>query len=184
MSALAGTLAGTGRPLDFLSGTPRARAIDRWIHVFTAALLVALVLVGFVPDSVAKVAEIQAGTRAPFPWVLHLHAVLMGSFLALLLGQTTLVALGRRDLHAWLGRAAFVIAPALVIVGFILVPTMYHQVSDALATAAPAHANNFSSSFCARTTSCSCSCGWACCFRCSSRWACGRARRTPASTSG
>jgi hypothetical protein len=40
--------------------------------------------------------------------------------------SATLVASGRRDLHRRLGLAAFVIAPALVVVGFLLAPTMYH----------------------------------------------------------
>lgn len=135
MSALAGTLVDRSPPLDFLTGTPRAHAIDRWIFVFTVACFIAIVLVGFIPDSIGKIAAVRAGERPPFPPLLHLHAVLMASFLMLLLAQTTLVALGRNALHAWLGRAAYVLVPALVLVGFLLVPTMYHQVSDALATA-------------------------------------------------
>ena len=35
-----------------------------------------------------KVGMVQAGARPPFPMVLHMHAVLMGSFLLLLLAQT------------------------------------------------------------------------------------------------
>src|SRR5438094_5053250 len=83
------------RPVDVLSGTPRAHAIDRWIYVFTAASFIAIVLAGFIPDSIGKVAAVQAGERPPFPLVLHFHAVLMGSFLLLLLAQTTLAATGR-----------------------------------------------------------------------------------------
>ena len=66
-----------------------------------------------------------------------MHAVLMGSFLLLLLAQTTLMATGRGDLHRRLGIAAFVVAPALVIVGYILVPTMYHLAWHAAQTAPP-----------------------------------------------
>jgi len=123
------------RRSDLLSGTARAHAIDRWIFVFTAALFVAIVLTGFIPDSLGKIAMVQAGTRPPFPIVLHVHAVLMASFMALLLAQTTLVSTGRYELHMRVGIAAFVIAPLLVLVGFILVPTMYHQASDALRAA-------------------------------------------------
>lgn len=121
---------------DRLSGTPRAHALDRWIYVITAASFIVIVLAGFVPSSLAKIAAVEAGVRPPFPLVLHMHAVLMGSFLLLLLAQTILVANGRCDLHRRLGLAAMVIAPAIVIVGFILVPTNYYGLWNA-AQAAP-----------------------------------------------
>jgi hypothetical protein len=85
-----------------------------------------------------KIGLVQSGARPPFPLVMHLHAMLMGSFLLLLLTQTVLMATGRRQYHMQLGLLAFVLAPALVIVGFILAPTMYYEVWDALQTAAPA----------------------------------------------
>ena len=78
---------------DLLTGTPRAHALDRWIFVFMAAWFIAIVLVGFIPDSMMKVAMVKAGARAPFPAVLHMHAVLMGAFLLLLLAQTVMVKL-------------------------------------------------------------------------------------------
>jgi uncharacterized membrane protein YozB (DUF420 family) len=120
---------------DVLSGTPRARAIDRWIYVFTAASFIVVTLIGFVPDSLEKIAAVKAGARPSFPLVMHFHAVLMGSFLLLLLAQTILVAKGRCDLHRRLGLAAMVLAPALVLVGFVLVPTIYHSVADAARSA-------------------------------------------------
>jgi len=88
------------------SGSPLARAIDRWIYVFTAASFIAIVLTGFIPDSIGKIAAVQAGDRPPFPLVLHMHAILMGSFLLVLLAQTTLAAIGRNDLHRRLGIAS------------------------------------------------------------------------------
>ena len=113
---------------DALSGTPRAHAIDRWIYVFMAAWFIVIVLVGFIPDAMMKVALVKAGARPPFPLVLHMHAVLMGSFLLLLLTQTWLMATGRRALHMQLGVFGAVVAAALVVVGFVLAPTMYYQV--------------------------------------------------------
>jgi len=113
---------------DVLSGTPRAHAVDRWIYVAMAAWFIAIVLTGFVPDSIMKVAAVEAGMRPAFPLILHVHAVLMGSFLLLLLAQTSLVATGRCALHRQLGLVAMVLAPALVIAGFILAPTIYHSV--------------------------------------------------------
>jgi hypothetical protein len=122
---------------DRLSGATRTNVIDRWIYVFTAASFIAIVLAGFVPNSFAKVAAINAGHRPPFPLVLHVHAVLMGSFLLLLLGQTILVATGRRAWHMQLGVAAMVLVPVIVITGFILVPTIYHSFWNAAQAAPP-----------------------------------------------
>ena len=136
MATIANTQLDAGGPL--LSGSPLARAIDRWIYVYMAASFVVVTLVGFIPDSIMKIAAVKAGTRAPFPLVLHFHAVLMGSFLLLVLAQTTLAAIGRLDVHRQLGRLAMVIVPALVLVGFILIPTIYHSAWYAAQSAPPA----------------------------------------------
>jgi hypothetical protein len=109
-----------------LNSAPSESVIGRWIYAFTAVGFILITLAGFIPDSLSKMAAVEAGERPPFPPILHIHAFLMGSFLLLLVAQTTLVASGRRDLHRRLGLAAFVIVPALVVVGFLLAPTMYH----------------------------------------------------------
>jgi hypothetical protein len=129
---------GDGRAsVDHLSGTPRAHPVDRWIYVFTAAFFIAIVLAGFIPSSISKIAAVQAGERPPFPLIMHLHAVLMGSFLLLLLAQTSLVATGRCAAHMKLGLASLVLAPALVVVGFMLAVGNYQAVAS-LAETGPA----------------------------------------------
>ncbi len=120
---------------DLLSGTPRAHSVDRWIYVFTAASFVAIVLAGFIPSSIGKIAAVQAGERPPFPLLMHLHALLMGFFLLLLLAQTSLVAVGRCDLHRRLGLLSMVIAPALVVVGFLLINYNFNLLWSALQSA-------------------------------------------------
>lgn len=127
MATVAGELPIGVARRDHLSGTPRAHWADRWIFVGMAVWFIGIVLVGFIPDSMMKLGMIRAGARAPFPLVLHIHAVLMGSFLLLLLTQTLMVATGRCALHQQVGVAAFVLVPALVVVGLLLAPTMYHQ---------------------------------------------------------
>lgn len=112
--------------------------IDRWIFVFMANLFVVIVLIGFIPDSLTKIAAVQSGARPPFPMVLHAHAVLMGSFLLLLVGQTWLIATNRTHLHTRVGLSAFVLVPALVVIGFLLILAMRDQFQDQLATAPPA----------------------------------------------
>jgi hypothetical protein len=112
-------------------------AIDRWIYVFMAVFFIAITLTGFIPDSLAKLAAVEAGQRPPFPLALHAHSVLMGAFLLLLLVQTILAATGQLRYHQKLGISAVVLAPAIVIAGFILVPTMYQQIWQGM-QAAPA----------------------------------------------
>jgi hypothetical protein len=139
MATIAGRLFEREPRPDVLSGTPRAHAIDRWIFVAMAAWFIAIVLAGFIPDSIMKVGMVQAGARPPFPIVLHMHAVLMGSFLSLLFAQTWLMATGRRELHMRLGIAGMVLAVLLVAVGCVLAPTMYYETWNALQSA-PANA--------------------------------------------
>ncbi|HSG35023.1 MAG TPA: hypothetical protein VLA37_10845 [Sphingomonadaceae bacterium] len=128
---------------DFVEMTkvspPRSLAafIDRWIFVFMAGLFIVTVLAGFIPTSIEKVMEVQAGVRPPLPLVLHVHAVLMGSWMLLLLTQTVLMATGRSAWHKQLGVAGMVIAPAMVLTGFFLVPTMVGYNFERIALAPP-----------------------------------------------
>ncbi|MBN9504832.1 MAG: hypothetical protein J0I69_02305 [Altererythrobacter sp.] len=102
-----------------------AQLIDRWIYVFMAALFVATALVGFVPDSIKQVAAVNAGERPAFPVILHVHAVLMGAWLLLLLVQTGLAATGRQALHMKLGLTAFALLPAIVAASYLLVSASF-----------------------------------------------------------
>jgi hypothetical protein len=109
---------------------------DRWMFFFMAALFVVTALTGFIPSSMEKLAAIDAGGRPPFPPILHIHALLMGTWLLLLLTQAGLVATDRRALHQKLGIAAMIVAPAMVVTGFLLVPGNYRAIA-ALAAAPP-----------------------------------------------
>jgi hypothetical protein len=112
-----------------------ASAADRWIFVFMAALFFVTALAGFIPDSVKKIGMVAASARPAFPPILHVHAVLMGAWLSLLLVQSALMASGNRRLHMTLGASALILAPAIVISGAVLVPTIYAQYWDAAALA-------------------------------------------------
>ena len=79
----------------------------------------------------------QAGARPPFPLVMHLHAVLMGAFLLLLLAQTWLVATGRKAFHMRLGLVSMLLVPAIVVVGFLLARGNYLGLWGAAQTAPP-----------------------------------------------
>ncbi|WP_205651044.1 hypothetical protein [Tsuneonella mangrovi] len=116
--------------------TPVSQLVDRWIWVFMASLILATVLSGFVPDSIRLVRAVETGARPPLPIVLHVHAALMGAWIVLLLAQTILMATGKPRWHMQLGVIAVVLAPAIVVTGIVLVPTMY---SEHLAQALAAH---------------------------------------------
>ena len=137
MATVAGPIVPKERKPDVLSGTPRAHAIDRWIFVFMAAWYIAIVLLGFIPDAIGMVAAAKAGLRPPLPVILHVHAVVMGSFLLLLLTQSVLMATGRCELHKRVGIAAFVLVPVLVVVGLMLAPTIYREFWSMAQTAPP-----------------------------------------------
>jgi hypothetical protein len=137
MATVASTFVTRDERRDQLSGTPRAHAVDRWIFVFTAVWFILIVLTGFIPDSIMKIGAVQAAQRPPFPLAMHVHAVLMGSFLLLLLAQSVLMATGRCELHKRVGIAAFALVPALVVAGAILAPTIYHQVWNFAQVAPP-----------------------------------------------
>ena len=137
MATFAESFTGREQRVDALSGTPRAHAFDRWIFVFMAAWFILIVLTGFIPDSVMKVGMVQAGARPPFPPVLHMHAVVMGSFLLVLLTQTWLMATGRKARHMQIGILGMALAALLVLVGAVLAPTMYYETWNALQAAPP-----------------------------------------------
>jgi hypothetical protein len=106
-----------------------ARFADRWIFVFTAALFVATTLAGFVPESIGIVMAVRSGLQPLPPPIVHLHAVLMGSWLLLLLTQSILMATGRQGLHRTLGIAALVLVPAMALLALPIEVEFRHKVA-------------------------------------------------------
>lgn len=98
---------------------------DRWIFTFMAGLLLVTVLTGFIPSGQLQLDQIEQGLRGPFMPIVHVHAIVMGSWIVLLLAQSSLVAADNRSLHRKLGMVGMVLMPAMVITGFILVPAFY-----------------------------------------------------------
>lgn len=135
---MATSAAASGESTQHSGAVTITALIDRWIYVFMAALFFVTTLAGFVPDSLEKIGAVQAGARPPFPPILHVHAVLMGSWLTLLLVQTTLMATGRNGYHRQLGLIGFVLAPAIVLAGIVLIPRMFGELWFAAHHAPPA----------------------------------------------
>jgi len=88
--------------------------VDRYFYVSMAALFVATAVVSFAPTSSALIAAVASGQRPAPPAVLHVHAVAMSAWLALLLVQTSLVATARTSLHRRLGILSVVVAPVML----------------------------------------------------------------------
>lgn len=61
------------------------------------------------------------------PLLHHIHGALMGSWIALLIVQPILYQRGKLKLHRTLGRwGAFLLVPAIVVVGVLMVRSMFH----------------------------------------------------------
>ena len=106
------------------------RTADRWIYVFMAGLFVVTALVGFIPDSIGLLEAVDVGQRPPLPPILHVHAMLMGTWLLLLLAQTTLMATGHSGQHMKLGLIAIVLVPIMVIAMFGVVNSMWSWIGS------------------------------------------------------
>lgn len=105
-------------------------AIDKWMFVGMALLLIAVTLTGFLPDSLDRIGKIDAGQRPPFPLVAHVHALATGGWMLLLLVQSTFGATGRMGSHRSLGRLAMVLGPLVVLAGIALSLTNYRMMLD------------------------------------------------------
>ena len=126
------------RPQPGQSDNSFIRAIDRWLYVFMSSWFILIALAGFIPDDLTRQAAAQARKGAPFSPLMPLHATLMSAWLLLLLVQTSLAATGRMAQHQWLGRVAFVLVPAIVLVMIIDVPLAYRFAWHFLQSAPPA----------------------------------------------
>src|SRR5262249_6813141 len=59
------------------------------------------------------------------PWIVHVHAALMGAWLLLFFAQAGLVATGRREGHRALGVVSFALAPAMIVTMIATITTRY-----------------------------------------------------------
>jgi len=119
-----------------------AEIADRWIYVFMAALFFVTVLTGFIPTSIQKLAAVEAGERMPLPGFMHFHALMMGTWITLLLAQTTLMATGKRGWHMKLGLVSVALVPAILVSMVGVSGATFTQLATIPAGAMPAEALN------------------------------------------
>lgn len=115
-------------PLSARFGTRVAGLDDRRLFPLVAGLYLIIALLGFVPSSVQKLAEVAAGQRPPFLPVLHVHAAAMAGWLLLLLAQAGAAAAGRRRLHRVLAVGGLALAVTIIASGLVLVPGTFRWV--------------------------------------------------------
>ncbi len=94
---------------------PRGRA-SRSFYFFMAAGFALAAIIGFAPNSIA----ILAGEKANPPLIIHVHAAAMSAWLALLVAQAGLASQGRIDWHMRAGKAAFILAPIVLILMLLI----------------------------------------------------------------
>jgi hypothetical protein len=97
----------------------------RYDHIFfpgMATFFLVTVFVGFAQtyylSGVLKVPASKAILGPPLPLIVHLHAVVMSSWIVFLMVQTSLVAQHRVHLHRRLGLAGIGLASLMVLIGF------------------------------------------------------------------
>jgi len=94
-----------------------------------------------------KLEAVKAGFRPAFPLVAHVHAVVMGAWMVLLLVQTWLMATKRPRFHKQLGLFAVILAPVMVITAFMLVPINSRVLLEFAASAPPEFSSRYEGSF-------------------------------------
>ena len=86
---------------------------DRNFFLIWLGLIWLGIVMGFGSDMIQR-AQHHA---APFPAIVHVHAAVFVSWLALLTTQIALIRRGRRDIHMKLGIAGMILAPVMVVLG-------------------------------------------------------------------
>src|SRR5262252_9138182 len=104
---------------------PRLRS-SRYDWIFfagVATFIVATVFLGFAQtyylSGLLTLPAWKAGMGPPHRVAVHLHAIIFSSWVVFLIVQTSLVSVGRLDLHRWLGLFGFGLA-GLVVLGGVL----------------------------------------------------------------
>jgi FtsH-binding integral membrane protein len=90
----------------------------RYDHVFFTVMAVAMFLTAFA--GFARTYFLAGMFRAPLPsLIIHIHGAAFTSWVVLLVVQTSLVSVGRTDIHRRLGVAGFLLGCLMVILGVL-----------------------------------------------------------------
>ena len=92
---------------------PKDHFWDRIFYPFFVGLIWLGVGLGFGPELVQHI----KGNEAPYPLVVHLHAAAFVCWCVLLMAQSLLIRMGRRQIHRRLGIAAIGLAGVMLVLG-------------------------------------------------------------------
>jgi hypothetical protein len=101
------------------------RPVRSRFYMWMAVVAMAVVVFGFGPSFLHP-----SGRNAPPSFLSLLHGAVFAAWLLLFLAQATLVANGRVATHRRLGLAAVVLAPAMIVVGYVTTITMARRGYD------------------------------------------------------
>jgi uncharacterized membrane protein YozB (DUF420 family) len=94
--------------------TARERNLDRRFFTGMAVAALLVVVVGFAPTYYLR----AFSDTPPLRGLVHLHGALATSWLLLFLAQTSLISIGRTDVHRRLGVAGVLLAATFVVVSY------------------------------------------------------------------
>ncbi len=111
MATLTAPAAIPARPATQLPG----RRYDHFFFSITAALMLVTVFIGF-----SRTYYLAGVFRAPLASrILHMHGAAFSLWMLLLITQTSLVAVGRTDIHKRLGLAGFALGCLMIVLGVL-----------------------------------------------------------------
>jgi uncharacterized membrane protein YozB (DUF420 family) len=84
-----------------------------------AIVMLTLVIAGFAPSYYLRGMVAPTAPLLPMTPLVHLHGLLFSGWILLFALQTQLVSWGRTDLHRRLGLVAFLMLPAMIVVGVL-----------------------------------------------------------------
>jgi hypothetical protein len=103
-----------------IGGRPRPPLVaERRFYLGMAILILLIMFAGFAPSFYMRGTVPPYRPYLPMNGTVLLHGLLFTSWLLLFVAQASLISAKRPDLHRKLGLAAFVLLPAMIVIGFM-----------------------------------------------------------------
>ena len=103
----------------------RGHRATRWFYIGMAVCAIIIVGAGFAPSIISTTAR-----NAPLTRLAIAHSALSFVWLVIFFAQTTLAATRRVAIHCQLGTAAIFLAPAMIVLGYLVATTMARRGFD------------------------------------------------------
>jgi hypothetical protein len=108
-----------------MAGMVHSHRVSRWFYIGMAVGTIIIVGVGFAPSIISTTAP-----NAPLTRLAIAHSALFLVWLVIFSAQTTLVATRRVAIHCQLGTAAIFLAPAMIVLGYLVAIAMARRGFD------------------------------------------------------